>query len=294
MNSLHDIIIIGAGPAGISCAIQLKRYGLNPLIIEKDSVGGLLRNANLVENYLGFSGISGIDLIKNFEKQLDYNDVKVTYDFVNQVKFLDDVFTLTTNKTKYRTKYLIIASGTIAKKLDNNIIDKNAESLVFSEVFHLLDKKDKNIAIIGAGDAAFDYAINLSSDNHVTVFNKGINIKSLPLLFERFKKIDNLEYINNHSLLSAKKVDNKLKLIFESEGVEIVKNFDYLLTAIGRVSNRSFLDKTIDDNLEKLTNQGKLYFIGDVKNGLFRQTSIATGDGIRAAMECFFKIKGTE
>ena len=67
---IEDILIIGAGPAGLATGIQLQRYGLNPLILERDQPGGLLRNANWVENYPGFpQGISGLDLVNRMLQQ---------------------------------------------------------------------------------------------------------------------------------------------------------------------------------------------------------------------------------
>ena len=69
MNKVEGVTIIGAGPAGIAAAIQLKRYGITPLLLEKNMLGGLLRNANLVENYPGFPvGISGLHLTSLFER----------------------------------------------------------------------------------------------------------------------------------------------------------------------------------------------------------------------------------
>src|SRR4030067_3593524 len=83
---IEDVIIIGGGPAGIAAAIQLKRYGLNPLIFERGALGGLLRNANLVENYPGFpGGISGMKLVGLLEQQARDFALRVTYAAVIRV-----------------------------------------------------------------------------------------------------------------------------------------------------------------------------------------------------------------
>ena len=75
------VTIIGAGPAGLAAAIQLRRFGVTPLVLEGDEIGGLLRNANLVENYPGFpGGISGLALIRLFERQA--RDISVRVDFI--------------------------------------------------------------------------------------------------------------------------------------------------------------------------------------------------------------------
>ena len=76
----ENIVIIGAGPAGLAAGLQLKRYGEEFILIERDNIGGLLRNANLVENYPGFpGGISGRELVRRFKKQVSEISVKVTF-----------------------------------------------------------------------------------------------------------------------------------------------------------------------------------------------------------------------
>ena len=85
------IVIIGGGPSGIACAIQLIRYGYNPVIIEKNEPGGLLRNANLVENYPGFpNGISGIDLSHIFVEQLNRFGVELISDEVISLDYAEN------------------------------------------------------------------------------------------------------------------------------------------------------------------------------------------------------------
>ena len=78
MNKTEDVIVVGAGPAGMAAAIQLKRYGIEPRILEKDAVGGLLRNANLVENYPGFpEGIQGPDLMQAIRAQAERHGAEI-------------------------------------------------------------------------------------------------------------------------------------------------------------------------------------------------------------------------
>jgi len=87
--NIKDVVIIGAGPAGISAAIQLKRYGIEPTLLEKEEIGGLLKNANLVENYPGFpNGVPGPELVKLFKKQLENAQIKVHFEKVLKLKLL--------------------------------------------------------------------------------------------------------------------------------------------------------------------------------------------------------------
>ena len=98
---IYDCIIIGAGPAGIVAAIQLKRSGRNVILFEKEKVGGLLRNANLIENYVGVgSGMIGNDLIEVFKKQLEEQNICVVKEEVIDIK-KEDVFEIKTNQNVY-------------------------------------------------------------------------------------------------------------------------------------------------------------------------------------------------
>ena len=78
LSKSTSVIIIGAGPAGIACAIQLKRYNIDSIVLEKDEIGGLLKNANLIENYLGFpNGISGKKLVQLINKQVRTSKINI-------------------------------------------------------------------------------------------------------------------------------------------------------------------------------------------------------------------------
>ena len=282
----HNIIIIGGGPAGLACAIQLKRQGIDSLLIEKDYLGGLMRNANKIENYLGFpGGISGVDLQKKFIQQIKQNKIKIEFDEVLKLDHKNNEFIITTYKKKFYCKILVVASGTKPKTITGVEIEKNAFENVFFDVYELRNIENKNIAIIGAGDAAFDYALNLSEKNQIHIFNRGDKVKCLPLLYNMVSSEKNIHYYKNKNLKSVSKKQDKLSIIF-SEQKKIDEHIsDYIIFAAGRKPDLKFLSKIDENKIEYLKNNKALFFIGDVKNGITRQIAIATGDGIKAAME---------
>lgn len=277
-----DVAIIGGGPAGISCAIQLKRFGLNPLIIEQNKIGGLLRNANLIENYIGFpNGISGIELVRLFESQLSLNEVNILFDKVNDINFKNNLFEIFACETALFSKRLVIASGTIPKRLS---FDSNK---LFYEIADMPLLKEKTIAVIGAGDAAFDYALNLSGDNRIFVLNRSDKIKCIKSLLEKCERRENITYLSNINVLELKDKDDTLSLICEHGNITKDISVDYLLAAIGRSPALNFMNDDFKAQMDLLIESKYLFMIGDVKNNNHRQISISIGDGIKAAMEVF-------
>jgi thioredoxin reductase len=271
------VIIIGAGPAGIACATQLKRYNIDSTIFEMDEIGGLVKNANLIENYPGFpNGITGIKFIQLLKKHVQLNKFSIKNEIVESVTYSKESFNIKTNNSEYSSQYLVMASGTkpIVPKFPK--IPENANCNVFFNIYDLGEISQKTVAIIGAGDCAFDYAMNLGNENRVIIINRSENIKALPILQERVFAHQNIKYLNNTSIENIELVNNKLYLTYALEKGPL--KVDYLLIAVGREPILDFMDIELLDN-------PKLFQIGDVKNGLFRQTSIAIGDGTFAAMK---------
>jgi thioredoxin reductase (NADPH) len=288
-----EVAIIGAGPAGMTAAIQLKRYGIPFVLLEKERVGGLLWNANLVENYPGFpAGISGPKLVGLIERQMERVGVDVTFDSVSQLTRNPIGFHVKTIQAEYKPRFVIVASGTSPNPFPV-AIPTMARNMVFSDVYHLLHVSDKQFVIIGAGDAAFDYALNLvKKGNFVTILNRGGEVKCLRLLWERAMAEPAIEYraetpvnkVDFDEIPSERGGETANRLKVQTEAGESLEA-DYLLFAIGRVPQTDFLS---DDLVHK--NVEGLYFVGDVKNALFRQAAIAAGDGLRAAMEIYTKL----
>jgi thioredoxin reductase len=288
---IHDVTIIGAGPAGIAAALQLKRYGLDPLLLEAQQVGGLLLNANLVENYPGFpQGIPGPELVALFKSQLDAVGVRICQEEVHRLSFIDGLFVVET--TRQRACHLVVvATGTRPNKAEIGLSSPLRER-IFYEVYPLLGFRAKKIAIIGAGDAAFDYALNLARFNEVTILNRGKEIKALPLLRERVSASSQIAYCESTELIQILMNLDGLRLECRNDTAGITLHADYLIFAIGRIPRLDFLQEGFP--LEELCNRGRLHLVGDVKNDRYRQTAIAVGEGVHAAMRAYRILKESE
>lgn len=285
MNKTNTLII-GAGPAGIAAVIQLKRFGLSPILLEKDRVGGLLRNANLVENYPGFPhGIPGPKLVALFEKQMRRIGVEVTYDEVTSLDFDGTRFLVHTKCNTYPASRIILATGTKPKPFPIEI-PAQAKDRVFSEVWPLRNVRDKQIVIVGAGDAAFDYALNLASrENTVTILNRSHETVCLPLLRERASANPSITYQEQTAIQRVETDVSTGRLQLFTDNCSLIT--DYLIFAIGREPQMDFLSEHVKLQAQRLVEDGKLYLVGDVHNGPFRQTAIAVGEGLRAAMQIY-------
>jgi thioredoxin reductase (NADPH) len=288
-----NVAIIGAGPAGMAAALQLQRFGIKTILFEAQSqTGSLLKNAWRVENYLGmYPGRSGANLLQIFRKNLALNKIKMIGTKVESLDydFKSRLFKIKTRDKKYSANYAIVATGTKPKIFP---LIENAEAFIrpylFYEVFPILKKRHKTVIIIGAGDAAFDNALNLAKNNKVIICNRSKSSSALPLLIAKAAKHAGITYYQDykpHSISPG--VSKNLNCVFAGRKKHIAINADYLVAATGHVPQKDFYADKLKLSEQKLIKSGQLFLIGDIKNNIYRQVAIAVGDGILAAM-CIF------
>ncbi len=278
-----DVLIAGAGPAGICAALSLKKFGIPFIVIDGEKIGGLLRHANLVENFPFLPAQSGMKVAMQLAEILRKNKIKVLKEKAEFVRFNGDFFQVGTNKSVFSTRFLIAATGTkpriplIFRSAGNRLLNEKMPEV-------LVRLKGKKIAIVGAGDAAFDYAGSLSRRNKVFIFNRSSRYKCASFLFDRAGRSANVKYFANIQVQRTEETAGGLRIRCRNNERVFVFEVDYLLCATGRKAELSFLDG-VRDVMPRLKSSRRLFIVGDARNGIFRQMLISMADGMKAAME---------
>ena len=182
---------------------------------------------------------------------------------------------------------VVIASGTAPGPLRDFRSEGETDRRIFTEVYPLRRARGRRIAVVGCGDAAFDYGLSLSAANSVVIYGGGRRSKGLPLLRDRAAEHPRLSYWPDAALRTIRRNGRGLELILaRADGTQTVAA-DYLVAAVGRKPCLDFMSAGLRTKARDLIRNRRLDMIGDVKNGLFRQTAIGVGDGVRAAMDIF-------
>ena len=176
----YDIIIIGAGPAGLTSGIYAGRQNSKTLIIDKGITGGLGLEVPEMENYPGISNINGMTLIKDTKEQcLKYNVDIHEFEEIKQIEN-GEKFTITTNKDTYTTSSIIIATGSTHRKLtvpgEEEYLGKGVSYCATCDGMFF---KDKNVIVVGGGNTATQEAIYLSNLGcNVTIVHRRDSLRS--------------------------------------------------------------------------------------------------------------------
>ncbi len=292
---MYHTVIIGSGVAGMTAAIYLKRARKDICILENGVPGGQITLASSVENYPGFSSITGSDLALNIYNQVLNLGVTYKYTKANQVKVEDDFITVITDKEEIKCKNLIIATGRAPRKLEVTLEDRLVGSgISFCATCDSSLYKDKKVAVVGGGTAALEEAIYLSKIcNSVTLIHRRDAFSATDALVNDVKNTKNITILTNRTVKEFKVNDNKLSgIVLEDkqnnqEEITVDGCFEY----IGQVPNTKIFENLdiLDDkgyvNVDKnyQTKISGIYAVGDcVKKDLY-QVVTACSEGAIAA-----------
>ncbi len=260
------VAIIGGGPAGVACAVLLKRYGINATIYEKNEIGGLIRNAWRVENFPPVGFVSGKEFVNRLKWYVDEYGIDVVKD---EILHVNDYEVVGRNE-RYACDVVVIATGTSPRR----IVTLEGPNTFYE--YASLPDNIKTVVIYGGGDVAIDYAIHAKEDGiEPIVLVRGDRLKAVDRLVKYAKQRDITIHLNEAIAF----VEQKSGFLYlHTHNASYTANA--LLLAIGRVGNKPEIE----------TKSMKTYEIGDVAHPELRQSSIAIGDGIRCAMEIIMDV----
>ena len=296
------VLIIGSGPAGYAAAIYSSRAGLSPLMISGIEPGGQLMITTEVENYPGFENpIQGPWLMEQMKKQSEAFGTKIINDYVIDVDFSQFPFVIRTEKEKYLSYSVIIATGAKAKWLgipgEDKFMGFGVSACATCDVFFF---KNKDVVVVGGGNTAVEEALFLSNIcKKVTLIHRRDKLRAEKILQNRLFEKKNVEIIWNSQLKEI--LGNKENKLIEKI---IIKNIsdknenqiilDGLFVAIGhKPATEIFLEKLeIDEDGYILTKADStktsidgVFAAGDVTDKIYRQAVTAAGMGCMGALE---------
>lgn len=297
MQNILDVVIIGAGPAGMSAAIYAKRAMLNFVIMEKFLPGGGIAETFELENYLGVGNVSGMEFADMMVKHVNELGVEIQTEEVRSVSLKDDIKEIVTNKNTYLTKNVVIATGASAKKLgcvgEDTLLGRGVSNCATCDGFLY---KDKTVLVVGGGDVAVEDAIYLSRmAKKVYLAHRRDELRAVKSLQERLFEIDNVEILWHYELKEIKGKDfvEKAVIVQNQSLVEREIDIDGVFIAVGYSPNVSFLNNEIDleeqgwikTNQHCETSVKGVYAVGDIRTTILRQVATAVSDGAIAISE---------
>lgn len=296
---LHDVIIIGSGPAGWTAAIYAARGSLDVIVFEGPEPGGQLTLTTEVENFPGFEeGVMGPELMEKCKKQAIRFGTKVISENITKVDFTSDVKKVWAGEKEFHAKSIIISTGASARWLglesEMKFKGRGVSSCATCDGFFF---KDKNILVVGGGDSAMEEATFLTKfGKNVTIVHRRDTLRASKIMQERAKKNEKITFLWNSTIVEflGDSVLSGVRVKDTQTGEEKEVPCAGVFIAIGHIPNTKFLDDavSVDDQgyiVVELgtvkTNVSGVFAAGDVVDKRYRQAVTAAGMGCMAAMD---------
>lgn len=291
---MYDIIIVGAGPAGLTAAIYARRASKKVLVLEAKTYGGQIINTLEIDNYPAEPHISGFDFATKLYNQAKEIGAEIVFEKVVEINNNDSEKEVVTTKNKYTCKTIILATGSDNRKLK---IDREDEllgkGLSYCATCDGAFYKNKDVAVVGGGNTALEDVLYLSNIvNKVYLIHRRDEFRADDTLIKQLNDKNNIEIILNSNVTKLYG-ENKLESIevTNKDGNKTNINIDGLFIAVGRIPENQNFAKLI--NLDKngyviagedcKTNVDGIFVAGDNRVKTLRQLVTAASDGAVAA-----------
>lgn len=288
---MHDVIILGSGPAGLTAALYCARGGKDTLVLGGDTLGGQTAGIAVLENYPGWVG-SGLELSEFMKKQAESFGAKIK--FISAQNIAGDAETgfniLCDDGNRYIAKAVIIATGASPRKLQiegaRELFGKGVSYCATCDGFFY---SEKDVVVMGGGNSALNDALYLAdiARSVKIVYRKGAFTRAEAVLRNRVSERENIECLFNTDLKKIIKRDDEKLVITTTDDNEII--CDGLFVAIGHEANTDYLSEDVArDNMGRLAPSALprgMFVAGDVESDIKMQIATAVGTGCSAAMD---------
>ena len=298
--TVHKVIIIGSGPAGLTAALYASRANLQPLVIAGYEAGGQLMITTDVENYPGFpEGIQGPELMERFRKQAERFGTKFVDKDVTSVDFSKRPFVVDVEGEKHEAHAIIVATGASAKWLglesETRLRGHGVSACATCDGFFF---RDKDIAVVGGGDTAMEEALFLTNfGKNITVIHRRDEFRASKIMAKRVVEHPKIDVVWDsvvEDVLGEKTVDGVMVKNLKTNATEKL-DVQGLFIAIGHSPNTKIFKGQLDidekgyivthGQHETRTNVEGVFVAGDVFDSRYRQAITAAGSGCKAAID---------
>ncbi|MBP1560596.1 MAG: thioredoxin-disulfide reductase [Oscillospiraceae bacterium] len=292
-----DLVIIGAGPAGMTAAIYAMRAGLSTVVLEKGIVGGQIAQSSIVENYPGYVSITGMELSEKLRSHvLALGAVIDEFDFIERVEFSGEVKRVITESKVYEPTAVIFATGAVHKPLlIRNEARFHGKGIHYCALCDAAAYKGKTVGVVGGGSAALEEALYLANiAEKVIVIRRKSSFNAEKAIIAKAEQTPNIEILYNTDLLDAGG-ENMLEYALVTDVVTREERkipMSAIFAYIGSVPQTELLRGCIkldkrgyvvtDEDMK--TNIDGIFAAGDVRSKRYRQIVTAVSDGAIAAL----------
>lgn len=293
---MYDLIILGAGPAGITAAIYAERKRMNFLVITGD-VGGQTNWTKNVENYTGFNFISGCELVQRFKEHLGQYSVEVKEgEKAIALERKNGTITVITDKGRYETCSLIIATGMTHRKLrvpgEDRFIGRG---VVYCATCDAPLFSGADVAVVGGGNSALDAVLQLDRiARKIYLIDIGLELRADPVLIEKVEASGKVTIFNRAEVKEIRGEKFVKSIIIEQDCQQQELAVEGVMVEIGWEPASGFASMLNRDkhgeiviNCGSETSVPGIFAAGDVSNVPAKQIIVATGEGAKAAIAAF-------
>ena len=297
-QNVHQCVIIGSGPAGLSAALYAARADLAPIVLSGMDLGGQVSKTDAIENYPGFvDGIEGPDLVEIFQKQAERFGAEIVFDSATEVDLSERPFKVTTYGGEYLAESLIIATGAFIRELgvpgETEFTGRGVSYCATCDGHFF---KEKDLIVVGGGDSALKEGIFLTRfAKSVTIVHRRDELRAGPYLANKAKNNPKIDFIWDSVIteIIGDGTVNSVRLKNKKTDEEVVRKTDGVFIFIGHDPNTElFKDRLETDENGYLvldqqmhTNLPGVFAAGEVGDPHFQQVIVSAGMGAAAAME---------